>query len=47
MLILLLVSLVLDLLFVHYCDCKYMLSVYVIKCACVIVPVLLRFLSFY
>ena len=48
---LLLVTTVLDLLLVfYYCDCKYvpsMLSVYVIKRACEIVPALLRLLSFY
>ena len=43
MLLLLLFVTVLDLLLVfHYCGCKYMLSVYVIKCACEIVPVSLR-----
>ena len=43
----LIVVTVLDLLFVHYyCDCKYMLSVYVNKCACEIVPVSLRLFPF-
>ena len=47
----LIVTTVLDLLLVfYYCGCKYvpsMLSMYVIKRACEIVPALLRLLSFY